>query len=244
MSHLLKRLARNTQGRDWIVGDVHGHFTRLQQALHEVQFDESRDRLISVGDLVDRGPESMQVLDWLKKPWLHAVRGNHESMAIDYAAYAAGTAPRDWRDWYAENGGTWNIANLRDVQQEVAASLAALPVAIELETTHGLVGVVHADCPMASWSDFTQALADPHIHALDLKQLVHVAQWNRQRIDMGDHVGVQGVYLVVVGHAQLRVPELLGNVMHIDTGGWNGRGFTLLDPQGMAIHTSHAVAAQ
>lgn len=79
---LVARFARNPLGRDLIAGDVHGHFSRLAAALDAVAFDPVRDRLFSVGDLVDRGPESDHALDWLARPWFYAVSGNHEDMAI------------------------------------------------------------------------------------------------------------------------------------------------------------------
>jgi hypothetical protein len=82
------RLARNARGRDLIVGDIHGHFTKLAAALEAIGFDDSIDRLISVGDLVDRGPESLLALGWLAKPWFHAVRGNHEDMLCMYSGRA------------------------------------------------------------------------------------------------------------------------------------------------------------
>ncbi|MBP5144082.1 metallophosphoesterase, partial [Pseudomonas chlororaphis] len=71
----IQRFEINTAGRDFAVGDIHGHFTKLQAALDAVQFDPTVDRLFSVGDLVDRGPESADVDTWLAKPWFHAVRG-------------------------------------------------------------------------------------------------------------------------------------------------------------------------
>jgi len=74
-----KHFERNTQGRDFAVGDIHGHFTRLQAALEAVDFAPEVDRLFSVGDVVDRGPESERVLDWLAQPWFFAVQGNHEA---------------------------------------------------------------------------------------------------------------------------------------------------------------------
>jgi serine/threonine protein phosphatase 1 len=55
---MLQHFGRNTAGRDLIVGDIHGCFARLQVALDELGFDPERDRLFSVGDLVDRGPDS------------------------------------------------------------------------------------------------------------------------------------------------------------------------------------------
>ncbi|MCA4078770.1 metallophosphoesterase, partial [Pseudomonas kurunegalensis] len=55
----IKRFAANRAGRDFAVGDIHGHFTRLQAALDSAGFDPAIDRLFSVGDLVDRGPDSL-----------------------------------------------------------------------------------------------------------------------------------------------------------------------------------------
>src|SRR3546814_19392841 len=78
----VQRYPRNETGRDFAVGDIHGHFSRLQALLDAVEFDPSKDRLFSVGDLVDRGPECEQALDWLARPWFHAVQGNHEDIAI------------------------------------------------------------------------------------------------------------------------------------------------------------------
>jgi len=63
----------NVQGRDLAVGDIHGHFDRLQQSLDAVGFNKEKDRLFSVGDLVDRGPFSRAALHWLEQPWFYAV---------------------------------------------------------------------------------------------------------------------------------------------------------------------------
>ena len=51
------RFEENATGRDFVVGDLHGMFSHLEALLNEVAFDESADRLFSVGDLIDRGPE-------------------------------------------------------------------------------------------------------------------------------------------------------------------------------------------
>ena len=58
----------NALGRDFAVGDIHGSFSALQTALDTIEFNSEVDRLFSVGDLVDRGPESHHVLEWLDKP--------------------------------------------------------------------------------------------------------------------------------------------------------------------------------
>jgi len=65
----------NTLGRDFIVGDLHGCRSLLEDLLAEVAFDGARDRLFSVGDLVDRGPDSEGCLELLKEPWFYPVLG-------------------------------------------------------------------------------------------------------------------------------------------------------------------------
>lgn len=226
---LVKRLARNTVGLDWIVGDIHGTFGRLQTALDEHGFrPESGDRLISVGDLVDRGPESHLALEWLAKPWFHAVRGNHEDMAI---RWPNGTRPLAT---YAANGGQWMIDNDDETAQRFADAFSELPVAIEIETSGGLVGVVHADCPFESWGEFVYALQDETISRSQRKVLLEAAMWSRERIQSQDTAGVTGVRAVVVGHTPMQRGVILGNVYFIDTAGWAKGYFTLLDAETLA----------
>ncbi|MBD8531543.1 MULTISPECIES: metallophosphoesterase [unclassified Massilia] len=220
----VKRLARNADGRDIIVGDVHGCFTKLQYALQAIGFSpEAGDRLIMVGDLVDRGPESAWVVEWLGQPWVHAVQGNHEDMAIRW--------PDGNMEWgnYAANGGSWMIALDRETQLEVAATLAALPIAIELETEQGLVGVVHAECPTPVWRDFTAMLESLTLSGKRRRALLECAQWSRVRVEMGDTDPVEGVRAVVVGHTPMLKSITLGNTIYIDTMGWRTGTFTLLD---------------
>lgn len=72
----------NTQGRDFIIGDLHGCRSMLDTLLEHVGFDAAKDRLFSVGDLVDRGPNSLECLDLLLEPWFYPVLGNHDAMLM------------------------------------------------------------------------------------------------------------------------------------------------------------------
>lgn len=214
MTELIKRFARNAAGRDFAVGDVHGHFTRLEGALASISFDPARDRLFSVGDLVDRGPESDRVVEFLDLPWFHAVRGNHEDMAI---RWPLGNMDADN---YVANGGAWNVANPHHTSQAIADALGTLPVAIEVDTTAGLIGIVHANCPLSTWTEFIAMLDDPGLSARARKSVIDAALWSRERIQSADRCGVPDVRAVIVGHTPVKCPQRLGNVYHIDTGGW------------------------
>lgn len=80
--HHCLRIAANACGRDLVVGDLHGHRGLFEQALEQLDFDPSRDRVLSVGDLINRGPQSLATLSLIEQPWFHAVLGNHELMLL------------------------------------------------------------------------------------------------------------------------------------------------------------------
>jgi serine/threonine protein phosphatase 1 len=66
------------QRRTVIIGDVHGCLAELQELLRAARV-QPFDRLISVGDLICKGPNSRGVLDWaMRAPNLECVLGNHE----------------------------------------------------------------------------------------------------------------------------------------------------------------------
>ncbi len=68
--------------RTIIVGDVHGCRAELEALLLRVGF-RSGDRLVFVGDLVARGPDSLGVLDIARRSGAVVVRGNHEQRLLD-----------------------------------------------------------------------------------------------------------------------------------------------------------------
>ena len=70
-------------GRTVIVGDVHGCAAELRGLLDRVAF-ASGDRLVFVGDLVARGPDSRGVLDIARTTGALIVRGNHEQKLLDW----------------------------------------------------------------------------------------------------------------------------------------------------------------
>ncbi|MGY4495087.1 metallophosphoesterase [Pseudomonas sp. TE3610] len=221
MTNKFAHYTRNLRGRDFAVGDIHGHFGRLQASLDQIGFDPHTDRLFSVGDLVDRGPQSEACLEWLDRPWFFAVQGNHEALAIQHHANIS----VDER-MYRASGGAWFLDASKETQQLYAQRFSQLPVALEVETSRGLIGLVHADCPFPTWRqlrDFVQHRWPDDTYTDE------GCQWSRARIKRGDGSGIRDVRAVIVGHTPLRRPRRLGNVWHIDTAGWSEGYFTLME---------------
>jgi Calcineurin-like phosphoesterase. len=213
---LVLRLPPNTEGRDFVVGDIHGCFDLVLEAMSRARFDRRVDRIISVGDLIDRGPGSERCLRFLAQPWVHAVRGNHEDMVLEI--YADGEPdPAVLQFMASRNGFAWWLDTEPEARREMVAAFARMPVAIEIPTPRGLVGVVHADVPHGmSWQHFTAA-----VEAGD-KKVTETALWGRDRLHRNDDSGVPGVGRVFVGHTPLRRLTRLGNIYAIDTGGVYG----------------------
>lgn len=71
--------------RTFAVGDIHGAHKALIQVLERSGFDREGDRLISLGDVTDYNPDSVQVVEeLLSLKNMVAVRGNHDIWASEY----------------------------------------------------------------------------------------------------------------------------------------------------------------
>src|SRR5664279_4538791 len=70
-----------------IIGDIHGCFAELQALLDKAGLGEE-DAVIGIGDIVDRGPETPQVVDYFRKtPNTMAIMGNHERKHVRAARH-------------------------------------------------------------------------------------------------------------------------------------------------------------
>ncbi len=64
--------------RTFFVGDVHGCFNELQLLLKKARYDSRYHQLVLLGDLINKGPDSFQVLSWVREKAVIALLGNHE----------------------------------------------------------------------------------------------------------------------------------------------------------------------
>ena len=212
MQHpLFKYFPQNHDGRDFVVGDLHGMFHTLETLMSEVKFDTSKDRIFSVGDLVDRGPESKRVTEFLNQPWFHSIQGNHEQLLLQ-----SENSESIYDAWTKRAGGKWWITASDTERAEIFEKVSELPLAFQVSTATGEIGIIHADIPIGlSWQEFIKQLQDN----VELQQ--H-AQWSRLRhryISAAETVPkIEGIDLVVVGHSIVPKPTYSANLCYIDTG--------------------------
>lgn len=161
MKNPIKTFEANTEGRDFVIGDLHGAYTVLENLLKNLNFDKTKDRLFSVGDLVDRGPKSLKCLELLYEPWFHAVLANHEQMMVE--AFDGGYMGNFWLGnggmWGAEALNTWRInqssGSISQIPTDDEATLydlldkvRELPFLTTVSKRNGeKVHIIHAELP-------------------------------------------------------------------------------------------------
>lgn len=248
MAKLLNHYAANSRGRDYVVGDIHGQFTVLESLLGHIGFDPRRDRLLSVGDLVDRGPESHRVTTFLNKPWFHAILGNHEVMLLE-SAYTVTDLPeaRDNAPLWRLNGGDWFFELALQEQQDVYEAINQLPLAAEIALPDGRrAGVVHANVGrnatnVRRWSRISE-VPDTTFQAHEFDQVSDLV-WSRElayavirHVEVGTQVDatIHGIDVVILGHTPQETPVRIDNTRWLDTGAGYSRRLSVaeLSPEG------------
>jgi bis(5'-nucleosyl)-tetraphosphatase (symmetrical) len=117
-----------------VIGDVHGCFDELQLLLQACDFSPAHDRLVFVGDLVNKGPQSLDVVRFVRDSHSLCVRGNHDDAALSafYKWVEGGRVPGSAKYPYVEH-----------FEPEDVAFLEQLPFSLSLPN-HGNAVVVHA----------------------------------------------------------------------------------------------------
>lgn len=213
---IIKHFDRNINGHDYVVGDIHGCFHVVQEILKRIRFNPKTDRLFSVGDLVNRGPQSHLVNQWLSLPWFHPVRGNHEHIALD--AFSG-------EDLYGLRSGDWLARMKYPDLHFLHRALNNLPIAIEVAVPNGRVGIIHGDILHTDWNMFKRDIQVDGLHS----KLGERTIWKRSRYKHKLDVPVNGVNVVYTGHTVVDAPTTIANVAYIDTGCCYGKKLTIVN---------------
>lgn len=152
----------------WAIGDVHGFSVTLEALLDQCELSMD-DRVVLLGDLIDRGPDSFDVVRIARcDPRIHCVKGNHEDMMVNgFNLEILQNPDSDMRYWLY-NGGLATVASyVRDFTDDMGQ-----------EDSERLLAQVSDD---KEW----MARLPSHL-VLDQWRLVHAGYDPRQDIDSQD----------------------------------------------------------
>ena len=153
--------------RIFVISDLHGQFVLLQLLLEKIHFNDN-DELYILGDIMDRGPNSIDIYYFVRSMKnIHLIKGNHELMMLQSmkAAYKYNDLDSErsnpYRLW-KQNGGKKTIISIREYLQkefvsydeyydlkkrfikDIIAYLESLPSYIELDFKGTHYVLVHA----------------------------------------------------------------------------------------------------
>lgn len=212
----VKYFEHNKEGIDYVVGDLHGCLEDFFMLLNRVQFNASKDRVFSVGDLVDRGPNSLGCAKLIRFPWFHAVRGNHEQMMIEAMIY---NSDDDYNLWLY-NGGTWALSEDQTELVEVSKELDKLPLIIVIgKTEEKRINIAHAEIYRNKLRDLAtdEDIDDWYFDAINENNII----WGRNLVGSRQYnkeVNTQ-LSITYVGHTPIQTaPFELLNHRFIDLG--------------------------
>jgi serine/threonine protein phosphatase 1 len=196
------------------IGDIHGCANALRKVVELIE-PQPTDTLIPLGDAVDRGPDSRQVIDELlqlrDKCQLVPLLGNHEEMML---TYLDGKLQAD--NWLQFGG----AATLKSYGNSKGKG--------------GAIPDEHVDF-IRSWGDYFETISHFFAHACyEPDRPLNQQHWQTMRwqsLKLGvpePHVSGK---TAVVGHTSLKDGEIidLGYLVCIDTYCWGGRWLTALD---------------
>ncbi|MFT2092253.1 metallophosphoesterase [Paraglaciecola sp. 2405UD69-4] len=226
---------QNSEGRDFICGDVHGYFNILEMQLKKQAFNPAIDRVFSVGDLIDRGRGSADVLEWLEKPWFHAIQGNHERMLIKVVETKSKELRQQWNNW----GGIWARSLDYTALQVFYDKIINMPAAIEVEIAHGQsVGLVHAELPdQCDWLEVkTMLLEASDKNNIEDNPAISDLFWKRAQpffddIKKQQVEPVKNIFHVFHGHTPIKAYTSIANRTFLDLGSYKTGLIGLIDIQ-------------
>lgn len=121
------------------IGDVHGHYDGLMQLLEAIA-PGSEDQVYFLGDLIDRGPRSSDVLNFVRNSPYLSLLGNHEQLLLE--SFQDGQLCVSTLQGWLYSGGQATVDSYGDIADllEHIEWLKSLPVSLDL----GDIWLVHA----------------------------------------------------------------------------------------------------
>ena len=205
-----------------ICGDVHGYYQVLLEKLAEVGFCPESDLLICLGDIIDRGPDSIALLSFFRDNiGSLCLMGNHELEMRDTmfkGRFGPNNEPlcESGLTW-DYNGGDWQKKWSRALLTEFAEWIDELPTAMTLKTKHQTVGLSHTFSDCLDWDDVVGLNEFSEEDRIKRKVSTRDLLWSRTRQEAWNAKPIKGIDVTIHGHTNVKQPIWSSNSLFIDT---------------------------
>ena len=195
--------------RVFVIGDLDADLAKFEQALCSVNFNPSEDILFSLGDVIDRGDNSIALLKRFKELGVNMCLGNHEHMLLESLLAKDKGYYRLW----VENGGRWHQDATDEELEFACKQLLKCPLSYYVEYAGIKIGLSHTTCDDWDWNNPTQ----------DIQQATGALLWDRSLTKAKKPVINPSIDFSVHGHNTTKEPYWLGNSYHLDTNYLSGK---------------------
>jgi serine/threonine protein phosphatase 1 len=211
------------------IGDIHGSAQKLATLLNRIPFDKKQDTLIFLGDYVNRGPDTLKVLDILlelkeKCADIHFLKGNHEQELLEYSASGNMDSLRALRGM-----GVDATVESYGARVHSLTGLGCFPVE-HREFLHSLKFFHLQDDYLFIHADINQELLRCPMKESEGRMQRYVMETgllSSRRLVQDQTTGIDTV--IVFGHIPLASPLVLTDRIGIDTGAVYGNMLTAVE---------------
>ena len=189
----------------YVIGDVHGCFDQFIRLLKKIDYDSKKDQIILTGDLVNRGPKSLAVLNYcMADKNITTVLGNHDLYLLYLISINKG------------KGKLKEILDAENVKQ-IFEWLITRPLLIQIsnQSTNNKFIITHAGIPEVWSLEKAQALADEVTQALtDNSSKILKAMWGDDPKSWNESLTGNERYRIIINY--LTRMRFLGNDASLD----------------------------
>ncbi|WP_299410247.1 metallophosphoesterase [Acaryochloris sp. IP29b_bin.148] len=137
------------ESRRFVIGDVHGHYQGLLQLISLLELDAA-DQVFFLGDLIDRGPNSSKIVDFVIERSYSCLLGNHEQLMVSALANANLSSHSSVLQMWLQAGGSETLQSYSSKQHlwQHLAWFKTLPSYLDLGDYWLVHAGLHPDLPL------------------------------------------------------------------------------------------------
>ncbi len=107
------------QKEKWIIGDIHGCFETLMALIIKLPPGTKSEDIMYCGDMIDRGPDTRSVINYIRESGSQVVKGNHEELMCSAIESMVDWGAPLWNSDWVQNGGGVYLDEYKDEEGNI-----------------------------------------------------------------------------------------------------------------------------